>query len=144
MILPLFPTYLCYCELLWQHFPPVLLKLQLYQLESNIPNPSCTRRSRTEILWARKALPHASPYTTQYLRIHYLKINAPFSQHFSLNHRTNTQTPAFWCRIKLTKNVILSTSTAERKNFILKTQCFAPILQKLLFHGHCHCQITRQ
>jgi hypothetical protein len=25
IILPLFPTYLCYCELLWQHFPPVLL-----------------------------------------------------------------------------------------------------------------------
>jgi hypothetical protein len=22
IILPLFPTYLCYCELLWQHFPP--------------------------------------------------------------------------------------------------------------------------
>jgi hypothetical protein len=144
MILPLFPTYLCYCELLWQHFPPVLLKLQLYQLESNIPNPSCTRRSSTEILWARKALPHASPYTTQYLCIHYSKINALFSQHFSLNHRTNTQTPAFWGRIKLTKNVILSTSTAERKNFILKTQCFAPILQKLLFHGHCHWQITRK
>jgi hypothetical protein len=61
-----------------------------------------------------------------------------------LNHRTNTQTPAFWGRIKLTKNVILSTSTAERKNFILKTQCFAPILQKLLFHGHCHWQITRK
>jgi hypothetical protein len=32
MILPLFPTYLCYCELLWQHFPPVLLKFQLHRI----------------------------------------------------------------------------------------------------------------
>jgi hypothetical protein len=32
MILPFFPTYLCYCELLWQHFPPVLFKLQLYPI----------------------------------------------------------------------------------------------------------------
>jgi hypothetical protein len=32
----------CYCELLWQDFPPVLFKLQLYQFESNIPSPSCT------------------------------------------------------------------------------------------------------
>jgi hypothetical protein len=36
IILPVFPAYLCYCELLGQHFPPVLLKLQLYQLRSNI------------------------------------------------------------------------------------------------------------
>jgi hypothetical protein len=29
IILPLFKSYLCcYCESLWQHFPPVLLKLQ--------------------------------------------------------------------------------------------------------------------
>jgi hypothetical protein len=28
IILSFFPTYLCYGELLWQHFPPVLLKLQ--------------------------------------------------------------------------------------------------------------------
>jgi hypothetical protein len=31
MILPLF-QHSSYCELLWQHFQPVLLKLQLYQL----------------------------------------------------------------------------------------------------------------
>jgi hypothetical protein len=37
IILSLFPTFLCYCELLWQHFPPVFLKLQLCQLGSNIP-----------------------------------------------------------------------------------------------------------
>jgi glycyl-tRNA synthetase alpha subunit len=30
VILSLFPAFLCYCELLWQHFPPVLLKRQLY------------------------------------------------------------------------------------------------------------------
>jgi hypothetical protein len=42
MILPLFPAFPCYCELLWQHFPPVFLKLQLCQLGSNIPSPSCT------------------------------------------------------------------------------------------------------
>jgi hypothetical protein len=108
MILPLFPSYLCYCELLSQYFPSVLLKLQLYQLRSNIPNPSCTptRRSRTEILWARGALPHVSPYTTQYLCIQYSKINGPLSQNFSSNHRINTSTPAFWSRIKLTKNII--------------------------------------
>jgi hypothetical protein len=35
-------------------------------------------------------------------------------------------------------NPLVSTSAAQRKNFILKTDCFAPILQKLLFHGHCH------
>jgi hypothetical protein len=29
-------------ELLWQQFPPVFLKLQLCQLGSNIPSPSCT------------------------------------------------------------------------------------------------------
>jgi hypothetical protein len=64
MILPVFPAYLCYCELLWQNFPRVLLKLQLYQFRSNIPSPSCTstRRSRTEILWAQGALPHVSLY----------------------------------------------------------------------------------
>jgi hypothetical protein len=39
IILPPLPTYLCYCELLWQHFPPVLFKLQLYQLRSSL---SCT------------------------------------------------------------------------------------------------------
>jgi hypothetical protein len=101
---------------------------------------SCTptRRSRTEIFWARGALLHVSPYTTQYLCIHYSKINAPFSENFSLNHRESTRkTPASCNRIKLTKNVILSTSTAERKNFLQKTQCFALILQKLLFRGHC-------
>jgi hypothetical protein len=39
MIFPLFLAFLCYCELLWQHFLPVLLKLQLYQLGSNLPTP---------------------------------------------------------------------------------------------------------
>jgi hypothetical protein len=29
MILPLFPAYLYYCELLWQHVQPVFVKLQL-------------------------------------------------------------------------------------------------------------------
>jgi hypothetical protein len=50
-------------------FSTCSLKTQLYHLESNIPSPSCTptRRSRTEILWIRGALPHTSPYTTQYL-----------------------------------------------------------------------------
>jgi hypothetical protein len=92
IILPLFKSYLCYCESLWQHFPPVLLKLQLYHLGSNIPSPSCTptRRSRSEILWTRGALPHVSPYTTQYQCIQYRKINTPISQNFSLNHRMNT------------------------------------------------------
>jgi hypothetical protein len=33
-ILSLFPAYLCYWELLWQHFLPGHLKLQLYQLRS--------------------------------------------------------------------------------------------------------------
>jgi hypothetical protein len=53
------------------HFLPVLLKSPLYQLELNIPSSSCTptRRSRTEILWARGALPHASPYTTLHYTI---------------------------------------------------------------------------
>jgi hypothetical protein len=34
------PTDLGHCELLRQHFPPVLLKLQPYQLGSNIPSSS--------------------------------------------------------------------------------------------------------
>jgi hypothetical protein len=77
------PAFLCYWELLWQHFLPVVLKLPLYQLESNIPSPSCTptRRSRTEILWARGALPHTSPYAnTTHLctSIQYSKINVSF------------------------------------------------------------------
>jgi hypothetical protein len=67
-IFPLFPAFLCYWELLWQHFLPVLLKLQLYQSGSNIPSPSC-RRSRTEILWARGPLPHAS-HTAQYISVY--------------------------------------------------------------------------
>jgi hypothetical protein len=57
----------------------------------------------------------------------------------SRNQHVNTS--ACWSRIKPTENVInavMSTSAAERKNFILKTQCFALILQKLLFHGHCY------
>ncbi|CAH1371034.1 unnamed protein product [Tenebrio molitor] len=67
------------------------LKTQLYQSGSNEPSSSCTfKRSRTEILWARGALPHASPYTTQYLCIHSSKINALFSQNFSLNRRIKT------------------------------------------------------
>jgi hypothetical protein len=48
---------------------------------------------------------HHTP--TQHLSIHYLKINAPFSQNFNLNHKINTQTPAFWRGIKLTENVII-------------------------------------
>jgi hypothetical protein len=105
MILPLLPAFLCYCELMWQHFPSVLSK---FQLGPNIPSLSCTptRRSRTEILWAQGALPHVSPYTTQYLCIQISKINGPLSQNFSSNHRINTSTPAFWSRIKLTKNII--------------------------------------
>jgi hypothetical protein len=60
---------------------------------ANIVSPPCTptRRSRTEILWARGTLPHVSPYTTQYLCIHYSKINTAFSQNFSLNHRESTR-----------------------------------------------------
>jgi hypothetical protein len=81
-------------------------------------------------------------FTTQHLCIQYSKMNAPFSQNFNLNHRINTYTPAFCSRIKLTKNVIgnplVFTSAGDQKNFVLKTQCFAPILQKLLFHGQCH------
>jgi hypothetical protein len=75
-----------------------------FRCTKSFMNP--TRRSRTEILWARGALPHVSPYTTQYLCIQISKINGPLSQNFSSNHRINTSTPAFWSRIKLTKNII--------------------------------------
>jgi hypothetical protein len=115
---------------------PTKLFFHSFQHTSNIPSPSCTptRRSRTEILWVRRALPHTSPYTTQYLCIHYSKINATLSQNFSLNHRIITYTPALWSRRKLTENVILSTPRpqSEKTLSILKTQCFALILQKLL------------
>jgi hypothetical protein len=100
MILPFFQTYLCYCELLWQHFPPVLLKFQLYQLQ-------CTQevaRKFSGLEENSRTLHHTQ---TQYLCIHYSKINAVFSQNFSTNHRINTQTPTSWSWIKLTKNVIL-------------------------------------
>jgi hypothetical protein len=123
IIPPLFLAYLCYCELLWQHFQPVLLKLQLYQFQlgSNIPSHSCTPRSRTEILWGRGAHLHTSPYgnTITYLCVYYSKINAPFSQNFS-RERTRKYLP-FCSGIKLTTSI----SATERKNFILKTQCFA-------------------
>jgi hypothetical protein len=69
MILPLFPTYLCYCELLWKHFSP--------------PHEEVARK-----LEEHPRTLHHTP--TQYLCIHYSKINAPFSQNFSLNHRINT------------------------------------------------------
>jgi hypothetical protein len=91
IILPLFKSYLCYCESLWQHFPPVLLKFQLYNLGLNIPSPSCTpTRSRTEILWTRGALPHASPYANTISMYPLFENKRPFSQNFCLNHRINT------------------------------------------------------
>jgi hypothetical protein len=49
MILPLFPTYLCYCEL-WQHFPPVLF---MY------PHKKKSHGNSLE----SKSTPHTSPYT---------------------------------------------------------------------------------
>jgi hypothetical protein len=87
MILLPFPAFLCYCELLWQYFPLVFLKLQLCQLGSNIPSPSpevSRKFSRLE--------EHSRRFTIRqhYLCIHYSKINVPFSQNFSLNHRINT------------------------------------------------------
>jgi hypothetical protein len=141
MILLLFPAYLCYCELLWQHFLPVHSKLQLYHLGSNIPvlhvPPQKVTRKFSGLEEHSRTLHHTP---TQHLCIHCSKINAPFSQNFSLNHRINTETPGFCGRIKLTKNVILlSLPRPLSEKTILKTQCFALIfLQKLLFHGHCH------
>jgi hypothetical protein len=96
----------CYCELLWQYFPLVPLKLQLYKLGSNnqvlhVPPQEEVARKFSG-LEEHSCTLHHTP--TQHLCIHYSKINAPFSQNFSLNHRINTQTPAFCGRIKLTEN----------------------------------------
>jgi hypothetical protein len=89
IILPLFPAYLCYFELLGQHFLPVLLKLQLYQLRSNIHIKSFMYLLPQEELARKfsKLEEHPRRFT---IRQHYSKINAPFSQNFSLNHRINT------------------------------------------------------
>jgi hypothetical protein len=51
---------------------------------------------------------HPAHFTIHQHNIHYSKINAPFSQNFSSNHRINTETPASYSWIKLTKNLILS------------------------------------
>jgi hypothetical protein len=51
MILPLFPAFLSYCELLWQHFPRVFLKLQLcriYQVLHVPPQEVARKFSRLE------------------------------------------------------------------------------------------------
>jgi hypothetical protein len=90
MILPLFPAFLDYCKLLWQHFPPVFLKLQL-SIEIEYTK-SFMYPHKKEILYTRTrgALPTLHHTPTQYLSIHYSKINSPFSQNFRLNHRINT------------------------------------------------------
>jgi hypothetical protein len=75
MILPLFLAFLCYCELLWQHFSPVHLKFQLYQLGLNIPSSSGTptRRSRTGSRCTPARFTIGQHNTS--LCIHYSKIN---------------------------------------------------------------------
>jgi hypothetical protein len=109
----------------------------VHQLRPNIPNPH--KKSHGNSLGSRStlALQHN-------INIFTIRNKRAISQNFCINHRINTYTPTFWSGTKF--NPLMSTSAAKRKNFILKTQYFALILQKLLFHGHYYVlgQIIRK
>jgi hypothetical protein len=129
-ILPLFPAYRRYCELLWA-FSTSSLKTAILSIGIEYTKSFMYPHKKR---WHGNSLDSRSTparFTTQHLCIQYSKMNAPFSQNFNLNHRINTYTPAFCSRIKLTKNVILD-SAVERKKLYSKNTTFCADFTKTI------------
>jgi hypothetical protein len=76
MILPLFPAFPYYYELLWQHFPLVVLKLLLCNWDQVLHVPPQEVVRKFSGLKEHSRTLHHTP--TQHLCIHYSKINTKF------------------------------------------------------------------